>query len=208
MDANERMIRDQIEWRGVRDPRVLAAFRSVPREDFVPPHLIDEAYADSPLPLMHGQTISQPYIVAYMTERLHLRGDERVLEIGTGSGYQTAILARLAREVFSAEIEPELAATVQRRLDSLGITNVHLRVGNGVEVFRDSAPFGSILSAAAPDLVPDKLLDQLGEGGRCIIPVGTGDQFLWMFERIRGEIRRHRLDPVRFVPLRETPSSA
>lgn len=207
MDANERMIRDQIEWRGVRDPRVLAAFRAVPREVFVPPHLIDEAYSDAPLPLLHGQTISQPYIVAYMTERLHLRGHERVLEIGTGSGYQTAILARLAREVFSAEIEPELAATVLQRLEKLGVTNVHLRVGNGVDVFRDQAPFDSILSAAAPFAVPDELLDQLAEGGRCIIPVGGGEQFLWMFERIRGEVRRQRLDAVRFVPLRERPAS-
>jgi protein-L-isoaspartate(D-aspartate) O-methyltransferase len=203
VDDNERMISDQIVVRGVRDPVVLEAMRSVPRELFVPPHLRDEAHSDTPLPLQRGQTISQPYIVAYMTEQLRLRGTERVLEIGTGSGYQTAILARLAREVFSAEIEPELAATVQRRLDHLGIANVVLRIGNGVEVFRDQAPFDAILSAAAPLELPEPLLDQLGEGGRCIIPVGGDSQFLWLIERIDGRIVRRQLEPVRFVPLRD-----
>ncbi len=197
------MIRDQIVARGVRDPRVIVAMRSVPRELFVPPHLRDEAYDDTPLPLLHGQTISQPFIVAVMTERLRLHGDERVLEIGTGSGYQTAILARLARQVFSAEIEPELAATVQQRLDNLGITNVVLRVGNGVEIFRDQAPFDAILSAAAPQEIPESLVDQLAEGGRCIIPIGRQEQLLWLIERINGEIVKQPLEAVRFVPLRD-----
>ncbi|HVG25777.1 MAG TPA: protein-L-isoaspartate(D-aspartate) O-methyltransferase [Thermoanaerobaculia bacterium] len=201
---NERMIREQIEARGVRDPRVLEVFRATPREWFVPPHLRASAYDDSPLPLMHGQTISQPFIVAFMTEQLRLRGHEKVLEIGTGSGYQTAILARLARAVCSAEVEPELAASVRERLGELGITNVDLRTGNGVEIFRAEAPFDAILSAAAPEQLPEELLEQLAEGGRCIIPVGAAElQHLWLIERREGELVRRRLEPVRFVPLRK-----
>ena len=201
---NERMLREQIIARGVSDPRVLDALRSVPRELFVPPNFRASAYDDTPLPLARGQTISQPYIVALMSEALRLRGDERVLEIGTGSGYQTAVLARLARWVYSAELEPELASSVRERLDRLGITNVDLRVGNGVEVFREAAPFDAILSAAAPEHLPEDLVDQLAEGGRCIIPVGAADlQYLWMIERVGGEVRRTRLEAVRFVPLRK-----
>ncbi|HEX6099084.1 MAG TPA: protein-L-isoaspartate(D-aspartate) O-methyltransferase [Thermoanaerobaculia bacterium] len=204
MDRNERMIREQIIARGVADPRVLDAFRKTPREWFVPPQYRASAYEDTPLPLEHGQTISQPFIVAFMTEILQLTGAEKVLEIGTGSGYQTAILARLARTVYSAELEPELAASVRDRLAQLGITNVTLRVGNGVEVFRDDAPFDAILSAAAPERLPEELLEQLAEGGRCIIPVGAADwQHLWLIERAGGELVRRRLEAVRFVPLRE-----
>src|SRR5829696_6314692 len=128
-EENERMIRDQIVARGVRDPRVLDALRAVSREVFVPPHLRRSAYEDSPLPLTRGQTISQPFIVALMTEMLHLEGDEKVLEIGTGSGYQTAVLAKVARIVYSAEVEPELAETARERLEELGIANVVLRGG-------------------------------------------------------------------------------
>lgn len=201
---NEQMIREQIVARGVRDPRVIEAFRRTPREWFVPPHLRASAYDDTPLPLVHGQTISQPFIVALMTEMLHLEGHEKVLEIGTGSGYQTAILARLARIVCSAEVEPELAVSVRERLASLGITNVVLRAGNGVEVFRDEAPFDAILSAAAPESLPTDLVDQLADGGRCIIPVGgTDSQHLWLIERRGGVVERRRLEAVRFVPLRE-----
>jgi protein-L-isoaspartate(D-aspartate) O-methyltransferase len=204
--ANERMIRDQLMARGVREPRVLDAIRSIPRELFVPPNFRASAYDDTPLPLARGQTISQPYIVAVMTELLHLQGDETVLEIGTGSGYQTAILACLAGHVYSAEVEPELAATVQKRLVQLGITNVTLGVGNGVELFRDAAPFDAILSAAAPELLPEGLVDQLAEGGRCIIPVGAADlQYLWLLERVGGAVTRKRLEAVRFVPLRHHP---
>jgi protein-L-isoaspartate(D-aspartate) O-methyltransferase len=203
IDNNERMIRDQIVARGVTDPRVLDALRATPREWFVPPHLRASAWEDSPLPLMRGQTISQPFIVAFMTEQLRLGGQEKVLEIGTGSGYQTAILARLARVVYSAEVEPELAASVDERLAQLGLTNVVLRTGNGVEIFKDEAPFDAILSAAAPELLPDTLLDQLAEGGRCIIPVGAADlQHLWRIERRDGKLVRTRLEAVRFVPMR------
>jgi len=201
---NEQMIRGQIVARGVRDPRVVEAFRRTPREWFVPPHLRPSAYDDTPLPLVHGQTISQPFIVAFMTEMLHLEGHEKVLEIGTGSGYQTAILARLARIVYSAEVEPELAVSVRERLASLGITNVVLRVGNGVEVFREEAPFDAILSAAAPESLPSDLVDQLADRGRCIIPVGeTESQHLWLIERRGGAVERRRLEAVRFVPMRE-----
>jgi protein-L-isoaspartate(D-aspartate) O-methyltransferase len=208
-DANERMIRDQIVSRGVTDERVLDAFRSTPREVFVPPEFRSAAYEDSPLPLVHGQTISQPFIVAFMTEVLQLTGEEKVLEIGTGSGYQTAILARLAKIVYSAEVEPELAATARTRLERLGITNVVLGVGNGVELFRDHAPFDAILSAAAPEHLPPELIDQLAEGGRCIIPVGAADlQHLWLIERRDGRVPRTRLEAVRFVPLRERAESA
>lgn len=201
---NEQMIRDQIVARGVRGPRVIEAFRRTPREWFVPPHLRASAYDDTPLPLVHGQTISQPFIVAFMTEALHLEGHEKVLEIGTGSGYQTVILARLARIVYSAEVEPVLAESVRERIAQLGITNVELRAGNGVEVFRDEAPFDAILSAAAPQSLPAGLIDQLADGGRCIIPVGEADaQHLWLIERRGGGVVKKRLEAVRFVPLRE-----
>jgi protein-L-isoaspartate(D-aspartate) O-methyltransferase len=200
---NEDMIRQQIVARGVTDPRVLEAFRQTPREWFVPPQFRASAYDDTPLPLVHGQTISQPFIVALMTEMLELDGDEKVLEIGTGSGYQTAILARLSRIVYSAEVEPELAATVRERLEQLGISNVVLRAGNGVEIFRDHAPFDRILSAAAPERMPEELIDQLADGGKCIIPVGAADlQHLWLVEKRGGQVVRRRLEAVRFVPLR------
>ena len=203
-ESNEVMIRDQIIARGISDPRVIEAFRSVPRSLFVPPNLRASAYDDTPLPLGCGQTISQPYIVAFMTEILRLRGHENVLEIGTGSGYQTAILARLARHVYSAEVERDLAATVRERLEELAIDNVTLGVGNGLEIFRGNAPFDAILSAAAPEKLPEDLVDQLAEGGRCILPVGASDfQFLWLIERHHGNINRTRLEGVRFVPLRQ-----
>ena len=203
-ESNEQMIRDQIMARGVRDERVLKAIRSIPRDLFVPQNLRASAFDDTPLPLARGQTISQPFIVALMTELLQLDGDEKVLEIGTGSGYQTAVLAKLARIVYSAEVEPELASTVEERLARLGITNVVFRVGNGVEIFRDHAPFDAILSAAAPEEIPEALVDQLADGGRCVIPVGSSEyQHLWLIERNAGQVTRKRLEAVRFVPLRE-----
>jgi protein-L-isoaspartate(D-aspartate) O-methyltransferase len=204
LESSERMLREQIAARGVTDRRVFEAFRAVPRELFVPPNLRASAYDDTPLPLAHGQTISQPFIVALMTEMLRLRGHEKVLEIGTGSGFQTAILAKLTRHVYSAEVEPDLAATVRHRLDALSITNVTLGIGNGLQIFRDQAPFDAILSAAAPEEFPEGLIDQLAEGGRCVIPVGFSDvQHLWLIERRDGKVTRTKLDAVRFVPLRQ-----
>jgi protein-L-isoaspartate(D-aspartate) O-methyltransferase len=199
-----RMVREQIVSRGVSDPRVLDAIRATPRELFVPHNLRASAYDDTPLPLSQGQTISQPYIVALMTEMLRLRGHEKVLEIGTGSGYQTAILARTARIVYSAELEPELSAAAREVLDELAITNVVLGVGNGVEIFREQAPFDAILSAAAPEQLPEGLVDQLADSGRCVIPVGAADlQHLWLIEKRGGHVTRKRMDAVRFVPLRD-----
>jgi protein-L-isoaspartate(D-aspartate) O-methyltransferase len=201
--ANERMIRDQMIARGVTEPRVIDAFRSTPREMFVPEHLRAAAFEDGPLPLQCGQTISQPFIVALMTQLLRLKPTDSVLEIGTGSGYQTAILARLVRQVFSAELEPNLARHVQSRLDLLGITNVEMQVGDGTSLFRDRAPFDAILSAAAPLQIPDALIEQLAEGGRMVIPVGSADyQYLWLIEKVGGSVKRTQLDAVRFVPLR------
>lgn len=205
--TNERMILEQIVARGLDDRRVLEAFRQTPRHLFVPADLQKQAYDDGPLPLGLGQTISQPYIVARMTELLGLRGDESVLEIGTGSGYQTAILARLVRIVYSAELEPGLMRGVSGRLAQLGITNVVLKQGSGLSVFRDEAPFDAILSAAAPVSVPPELTAQLAEGGRAIIPVGAEWQSLLLVERRENKIITRSLDPVQFVPLRHTPRS-
>jgi protein-L-isoaspartate(D-aspartate) O-methyltransferase len=202
-DPNEQMIREQIIRRGVRDSSVLDAMRRVPREIFVPTALQEAAYDDSPLPIGQGQTISQPYIVAYMTSLLRLRGDERVLEIGAGCGYQTAILSHLAREIFSAELEHDLAEVARANLELLAITNVELRVGDGLSVFADRAPFDAILAAAAPEIVPESLVSMLGEGGRLVIPAGRQEaQSLWLIERRNGTVTRRQLDAVRFVPLR------
>ena len=202
-DRNERMIREQIASRGVGDARVLSAMRNVTRGMFIPKSLQDAAYDDTPLPIGRDQTISQPYIVGYMTSLLRLRGDERVLEIGAGCGYQTAILAQLAREVCSAELEPSLAALARANLALLGVANVELRAGDALTVFRDRAPFDAILSAAAPEVIPEELVEQLAEGGRMIIPVGKHEmQSLWLIERQGGVLTQRQLDSVRFVPLR------
>jgi len=206
---NDRMIREQIMARGVSDARVLAALRAIPRELFVPSHHRASAYDDTPLPLDCGQTISQPFIVGLMSELLVLRGTERVLEIGTGSGYQTAILARLAKQIYSTEIEEDLATVAMGRLAQLGITNVTVRIGDGLEVFRDQAPFDAILSAAAPEVLPEGLIEQLAEGGRCIIPVGPSEmQHLWLITKRGGKVQRTRLSEVRFVPLRQEQGTA
>jgi protein-L-isoaspartate(D-aspartate) O-methyltransferase len=202
-EQNERMIRSQIVSRGVTEPRVLNAMRAVPRSIFVPADQQHAAFDDTPLPIGAGQTISQPFIVAYMTALLQLRGNERVLELGSGCGYQTAILARLASTVCSAELEPSLTAIARANLERLAVTNVELRVGDGVQIFKDRAPFDAILSAAAPLTVPDALVDQLADGGRMIIPAGPQEmQSLWLIERKGKEVRRTELDAVRFVPLR------
>jgi protein-L-isoaspartate(D-aspartate) O-methyltransferase len=197
---SEAMVREQIEARGVRDPRVLEALRAVPRHRFVPEAYRARAYEDGPLPIGHRQTISQPYIVAVMTELLRPQPGDRVLEIGTGSGYQAAVLARLVERVYSIEIVPELAAQARASLAELGVANVEVFAGDGYRGLPDRAPFDGVLLTAAPAEVPQPLLDQLAPGGRLVAPVGTGDQELRVIERTPEGIRTTRLFPVRFVP--------
>ncbi len=196
-----RMVREQIEARGIRDEQVLTALRSVPRHCFVPPRLAPEAYRDSPLPIGADQTISQPYIVALMSELLGLSGSERVLEVGAGCGYQTAVLARLAREVFSVEIVESLARDAELRLKTLGIGHVHLACADGAHGWPAAAPFDAILVAAAASRVPPALLDQLKDGGRLVAPVGSGSQMLQLFLRRGAGFEKRDIIPVRFVPL-------
>jgi len=196
------MVRDQIEARGVQDARVLEAMRSVPRHEFVPPEHRDRAYADSPLPIAEGQTISQPYVVAAMTEALGLQGGERVLEIGTGSGYQAAVLAELVPEVWSIELLEPLARAAQARLARLGIRNVHVRSGDGYLGWPELAPFDAIIVTAAPEEVPPALVEQLAVSGRMVLPVGpSGGQELLRIVREEDGLRRESLFPVRFVPM-------
>jgi protein-L-isoaspartate(D-aspartate) O-methyltransferase len=199
--ARERMVVEQIEARGVSDPRVLAALRAVPRHEFVPAEQRAYAYEDRPLPIGEGQTISQPYIVAVMTELLRLGGDERVLEIGTGSGYQAAVLGRLAREVYTIEIVPELAHRAETDLRRLGFANVHVRTGDGYRGWPEHAPFDAIIATAAPEHVPQPLVDQLAVGGRLVLPVGDVFQDLVLVTRDEKGVREERLLGVRFVPM-------
>lgn len=198
------MVATQIEARGIKDERVIEAMRRVPRHLFVPEELRPRAYDDGPLPIGEGQTISQPYIVAYMTEALGLKGDERVLEIGTGSGYQTAVLAELAREVDTVEIVAALSHRAQALLKTMGITNVRFKIGDGTFGWREHAPFDSIMVTAAPASVPKGLQGQLGESGRMIIPVGSGFQELVLIRRDERGVHKTNLLPVRFVPLIST----
>lgn len=198
--ARARMVERDIAARGVKDERVLAVMREVPRHLFVPPDQAEQAYDDHPLPIGSGQTISQPYIVAFMTEQLRLTGKERVLEIGTGSGYQTAVLARLAARVYSIEIRPELADQARRRLQASGVTNVEVRAGDGWFGWNEEAPFDAILVTAAPEKVPEPLLEQLAPGGRMVIPVGGFYQELKVIERTPDGFRERSVLPVRFVP--------
>jgi protein-L-isoaspartate(D-aspartate) O-methyltransferase len=195
------MADSQIRARGVRDPRVLAAMVKVPRHLFVPDNVRGCAYADEPLPIGEGQTISQPYIVAYMTEALGLGGAEKVLEVGTGSGYQTAVLAELVRELFSIEIVERLSLRARGVLDGLGYTNVHYRVGDGSGGWPEAAPFDAIIVTAAAAKIPEPLEDQLAAGGRMIVPVGTDLQELILVHKEKNKLRQERLLAVRFVPL-------
>jgi protein-L-isoaspartate(D-aspartate) O-methyltransferase len=199
----EAMVAVQIEGRGVRDPRVLAALRRVPREWFVPPGLAADAYDDNPLPIGEGQTISQPYIVALMTEALALPPDGRVLEIGTGSGYQAAVLAELTPHVFSIEIVPELAASARATLQARGYGGIALREGDGYAGWPEAAPFDAIIVTAAAPRVPEPLVEQLRPGGRMCIPVGPdgSQELLLLHKQADGSLRREVLEPVRFVPM-------
>jgi protein-L-isoaspartate(D-aspartate) O-methyltransferase len=196
------MVERQLKARGLQDERLLAAFLKVPRHHFVPPALAEEAYADHPLPIGGGQTISQPYIVGLMVHHLRLQGHERVLEIGTGSGYETAILAELALEVYSVERLPELLHPAAERLLQAGAGNVHLSAGNGSLGWPEHAPYDAILVSAAAPRLPRPLLDQLGDPGRMVLPLGPAEsQTLILVERRDGTVVQTELASCVFVPL-------
>jgi protein-L-isoaspartate(D-aspartate) O-methyltransferase len=198
-----RMVETQIAARDVSDPAVLDAMRSVPRHRFAPNHPPELAYSDRPLPIGHEQTISQPYIVARMTELVRPKPTDRVLEIGTGSGYQAAVLAEIVDSVYTVEIIPALGRTARTRLDTLGYGNVDVRIGDGYEGWPEHAPFNAIVVTAAPEDIPPPLLDQLAPGGRMIVPVGpTGrtQRLTLVTKSADGQITRRTIAPVRFVP--------
>jgi protein-L-isoaspartate(D-aspartate) O-methyltransferase len=196
------MVEKQIRRRHITDGRVLECLERVPRHEFVPAEFRDRAYEDSPLPIGDGQTISQPYIVAAMTAALHLTGSERVLEIGTGFGYQAAVLACMAREVFTVEFRAELAAEAAERLGRLGYRNVRVYPGDGTLGLAEFAPFDAILVAAAAPALPVPLVEQLADGGRLVVPVGGAEnQDLQLVERDHDTFRSTVLEPCRFVPL-------
>src|SRR5438876_4525401 len=198
----QKMVEEQLKPRGIHDERVLATMAKVPREEFVPQNMRPQSYADSALPIGHDQTISQPYIVAFMTEQLRLSPTDRVLEIGTGSGYQAAILAELAREVYTIEIVAPLAQSAEAALQRLGYKNVHVKVGDGYKGWPEHAPFDAIIVTCAPDKVPQPLTDQLKEGGRMVIPVGERfAQQLYLLEKKNGQLKESVTLPVRFVPM-------
>jgi len=198
-----RMVREQIEARGIGNASVLQAMRAVPRHEFVPPTLTGQAYEDYPLPIGLGQTISQPYIVGLMTELLSPRKEDRVLEIGTGSGYQAAVLSRVVRQVYTIELLEELATSARQRLRRLGYANVEVRAGDGYAGWPEQAPFDKIIVTAAPESIPQALLDQLKPGGLMVIPAGpSGDQDLKVVEKDKkGATKTRSVLPVRFVPM-------
>lgn len=201
-DLRARMVAEQLVRRGIRDERVLSAMREIPRHRFVPAADPEEAYADRPVAIGFGQTISQPYMVAVMSELLRVGPEARVLEIGTGCGYQTAVLARLVAEVHTFEILPELLAAARARLDELGVERVVFHQGDGSAGRPEAAPFDAILVAAAPQSVPPALAEQLCEGGRLVIPVGDRrQQELRVLTRVGGALQKEALFPVKFVPL-------
>jgi protein-L-isoaspartate(D-aspartate) O-methyltransferase len=204
------MVEGQIAARDVRERRVLDAMRKVERHRFVPPALLDRAYDDTPLPIGYDQTISQPYVVAYMTEALGVERRHKVLEIGTGSGYQAAVLGELAGSVFTIEIVPELAQRATATLKSLGYANVRVRSGDGFNGWPEQAPFDRIMVTAAPEEIPKPLLDQLSPGGRLVIPVGGQGATQWLTivdKTAKGVVQRRTL-PVRFVPFTRTKDQA
>jgi len=202
--ARHSMVAEQLvrPGRDITNVHVLAVMGKVPRHEFVPERLRTDAYADGPLPIGQGQTISQPYIVAFMTERLEPKPTDRVLEIGTGSGYQAAVLAGLVADVYTIEIIEALAQRAAADLKRLGYTNVHLRTGDGYKGWAEAAPFDSIIVTCAPERVPQPLIDQLKEGGRIIIPIGpAGYQELVLLRKRGGKLEQHAVLPVSFVPM-------
>lgn len=198
----QRMVEQQLKPRGIKDGRLLAAMTKVPREEFVPVNARADAYQDRPLPIGYEQTISQPYLVAFMTEQLRPKQSDSVLEIGSGSGYQAAILAELVANVYTVEIVEPLAKTAEATLRRLGYTNVHMRVGDGYKGWPEEAPFDAIIVTCAPDKVPQPLIDQLKDGGRMVIPVGERfAQQLYLLEKKNGQLKQSATLPVRFVPM-------
>lgn len=199
----QRMVEKQLKPRGIKDERVLAALAKAPREEFVPLNARADAYQDGPLPIGYAQTISQPYVVAFMTEQLRPKQRDRVLEIGSGSGYQAAVLAELVADVYTIEIVEPLAKTAESTLQRLGYKNIHIRVGDGYKGWPEEAPFDAIIVTCAPDKVPQPLIDQLKDGGRMVIPVG--EQFaqqLYLLEKKNGQLKQSATLPVRFVPMK------
>ena len=196
-----KMVKEQIEHRGITDRRILDVMRKVKRHLFVPTYLQNAAYDDRPLPIGHGQTISQPYIVAYMTEAVKLGPNDRVLEIGTGSGYQAAVLAEIAKEVYTIEILQPLAESARLLLEGLGYKNIKVRQGDGYQGWREYAPFDCIIVTAAPLELPQELLKQLKIGGRMVIPMGSFFQELYRFTRTDSDFKKETLLPVTFVPM-------
>jgi protein-L-isoaspartate(D-aspartate) O-methyltransferase len=198
----QRMVQRQLMTRGINDARVLAAMTKVPREEFIPVDQRGDAYSDGPLPIGYGQTISQPYIVAFMTEQLRLKPSDRVLEIGTGSGYQAAILAELVSEVYSIEIVEPLGKSAEATLQRLGYKNMHVKIGDGYKGWPEAAPFDAIIVTCAPDNVPQPLVAQLKDDGRMVIPVGDRfTQELYLLEKKNGQLKQSAILPVRFVPM-------
>jgi protein-L-isoaspartate(D-aspartate) O-methyltransferase len=196
-----KMVEEQIIKRGIEDKKVIEAFLKVPRDKFVPPSYRALSYADTPLPIGYGQTISQPFIVALMTELLELKGNGRVLEIGTGSGYQAAILAQICKEVYTIEIIKPLKEEAEKRLEDLGYKNIKVKWGDGFLGWQEYAPFDAIVVTCAPKEIPPKLIEQLKEGGRMVIPVGEGIQQLKLVVKEKGKIKIKDIIPVRFVPM-------
>jgi protein-L-isoaspartate(D-aspartate) O-methyltransferase len=204
-EKRQQMVSEQIKQRGVTTPRVLEAMSKVPRHYFVPPHLTHLAYIDSPLPINYGQTISQPYIVAYMTDIADIRPKDKVLEIGTGSGYQAAILGELAQEVYTIEIIPELGKKADRTLKKLGYDNIHIRIGDGYKGWPEEAPYQRILVTAAPEYIPPLLIEQLALNGKMVIPVGKYFQQIVIITKTSDGITQQKKIPVRFVPMITNP---
>jgi len=203
--ARQRMVADQLAGRDITNQQVLQVMRTVPRHELVPDSQQRQSYKDRPLPIGHGQTISQPYIVAFMTQALNPQTNDVVLEIGTGSGYQAAVLAGLVKQVYTIEIVEPLARRAEADLKRLSFTNVQVRAGDGYKGWPAAAPFDAIIVTCAPDHVPKPLVDQLKDGGRMIIPVGpTGDQSLYLLRKEGGAVRQEAVLPVRFVPMTGT----
>ena len=203
--ARQKMVRDQLENRDIRDRDVLAVMQKVERHRFVGPEFRKCAYQDRPLPIAGGQTISQPYMVALMTELLELKYRSKVLEIGTGCGYQTAVLAELVENVYSVEILPELAKNTKARLAALNYRNIYFKQGNGHDGWVEHAPYDAVLVTAAPKAIPPRLTQQLAEGGRMVVPVGSHLQTLFLIRKVAGKVETEEIIGVSFVPMTGKP---